>query len=171
MKTILGLHSRRRLVVAGSALILMAAGAAQAADSPSADEQKLREVDAAWAAAAVAKDVDKTVSYYAESAVVFAPNAPALTTKEAIRTAWKEMLVAPGAALSWKATKVEVSKSGDLGYVSGTYEAKMNDPSGKPVTERGKFVEILKKQADGSWKCVVDIWNSDTPVATAAETK
>src|SRR5437016_1133779 len=101
-------------------------------------EQALRDLDAKWSAAAVAKDVDKTVSYYAESAVVMPPNASAATTKESIRSAWKEMLTAPGAAISWKATKVEVAKSEDFAYVSGTYEETMTDASGKPVKDRGK---------------------------------
>ena len=127
-------------------------------------EQALRELDAQWCKAAQSKDVDKVVSYYAESAVMMPPNASAATTKEAIRSAWKEMLTTPGAAISWKATKVEVAKSGDLAYVSGTYEEAMTDASGKPVQDHGKYVEIFKKQADGTWKVVADIWNSDLPV-------
>jgi uncharacterized protein (TIGR02246 family) len=131
-------------------------------------EQALRDLDAQWSAAAGAKDLDKTVSYYAESAVVMPPNASAATTKESIRSAWKEMLTAPGAAISWKATKVEVAKSGDLAYVSGTYEETMTDASGKPIKDRGKYVEIFKKQADETWKVVADIWNSDLPASAPA---
>jgi ketosteroid isomerase-like protein len=130
-------------------------------------EQALRDLDAQWSAAAGAKDLDKTVSYYAEGAIVMPPNASAATTKEAIRSVWKEMLTTPGAAISWKATKVEVAKSGDLAYVSGTYEETITDASGKPVNDRGKYVEIFKKQPDGTWKAVADIWNSDLPVAPA----
>ena len=133
-------------------------------------EQALRDLDAKWSAAAGAKDLDKTVSYYAESAVVMPPNAPSAKTRETIRSAWKEMLTSPGAAISWKATKVEVAKTGDLAYVSGTYEETMTDASGKPAKEHGKYVEIFKKQADGTWKVVADIWNSDLP-ASAAEKK
>src|SRR5438067_12796026 len=74
-------------------------------------EQALRDLDAKWSAAAGAKDVDKTVSYYADDAVVMPPNAPSATTRETIRSAWKEMLTSPGAAISWKATKVEVGRA------------------------------------------------------------
>jgi uncharacterized protein (TIGR02246 family) len=142
------------------------AGTAAAADTKI--EQALRDLDAKWSAAADAKDVDKTVSYYAESAVVMPPNASAATTKESIRSAWKEMLTTPGSAISWKATKVEVAKAGDLAYVSGTYEETMTDASGKPVKDRGKYVEIFKKQADGTWKVVADIWNSNLPASAPA---
>ena len=139
--------------------------------APAADtkiEQALRDLDAQWSKDAGTKDVDKTVSYYAESAVVMPPNAASATTKEAIRSAWKEMLTSPGAAISWKATKVEVATSGDLAYVSGTYEETMTDASGKPVKDHGKYVEIFKKQADGTWKVVADIWNSDLPASALA---
>jgi ketosteroid isomerase-like protein len=96
------------------------------------------------------------------------PNASAATTKEAIRSAWKEMLTTPGAAISWKATKVEVAQGGDLAYVSGTYEETMTDASGQSVKDHGKYVEIFKKQADGTWKVVADIWNSDLPASAPA---
>ncbi len=141
---------------------------ASAADTKSAIEKALRDADAQWSAAAGAKDLDKTVSYYAEDAIVMPPNASAATTKESIRSAWKEILMTPGAAISWKTTKVEVAKSGDLAYVSGTYEETMTDASGKPVKDRGKYVEIFKKQADGTWKVVADIWNSDLPASASA---
>jgi ketosteroid isomerase-like protein len=118
-----------------------------------------------------AKDIDKTVSYYAADAIVMPPNASSATTKEAIRSAWKEMLASPGAAISWKTTKVEVAKTGDLAYVSGTYQETITDASGKPVKDRGKYVEIFNKQADGTWKVVVDIWNSDLPAPAPSEKK
>ena len=131
-------------------------------------EQALRDADAQWSAAAGAKDLDKTVSYYSDDAIVMPPNASAATTKEAIRKIWKDLLASPGLVISWKATKVEVAKSGDIGFVSGTYELTMNDASGKPVNDHGKYVEVWEKQADGNWKCGADIWNSDLPASAPA---
>ena len=61
-----------------------------------------------------------------------------------------------------------MEKSGDLGFVSGTYELTMNDASGKPVTDKGKYVEVWEKKADGKWKCGTDTWNSDLPASTPA---
>jgi ketosteroid isomerase-like protein len=34
----------------------------------------------------------------------------------------------------------------------------------KPVTDKGKYAEVYKKQADGSWKAVADMDSSDTPL-------
>src|SRR5205085_4544783 len=136
-------------------------------------EQSLRDADDAWSKAAASKDLDKTVGYYSTDAMVLPPNAPIATTKEAIKKIWGDLLASPGLVISWKATKVEVAKSGDLGFVSGTYEFTMNDASGKPATEKGKYVEVWEKQAHGKWKCGTDIWNSDLAATPAplAETK
>jgi ketosteroid isomerase-like protein len=134
-------------------------------------EQTLRDLDTEWSAAAGAKNLDKTVSYYAEGALVMPPNAPAATTKDAIRKMWKELLESPGAAISWKTTKVEIARSGELAYSSGTYEFTMNDASGKPMPDHGKYLEVWKKQPEGDWKVVADIWNSDVPVPSTTDKK
>jgi ketosteroid isomerase-like protein len=156
------------LFLPGCFVLLSFAFVGTAAAGDTKIEQELRDLDAKWSAAAGAKDIDKTVSYYSEDAIVMPPNASSATTKEAIRSAWKEMLTSPGAAISWKATKVEVAKSGDIGFISGTYKLTMNDPSGKPVTDHGKYVEVWKKQPGGMWKVAADIWNSDLPVPTSS---
>ena len=141
--------------------------AASAADTK-AIEQALRDLDAQWSAAAAAKDLEKTISFYSENALVLPTNAPAATTKDTIRNTWKDLLASPGVAISWKTAKVEVARSGDIAYTTGTYELTMNDASGKPINDSGKYVEVWKKQTDGKWKVAVDIWNSDLPPSAAA---
>jgi len=54
-------------------------------------------------------------------------------------------------------------------YSQGTYELTMNDPAGKPIMDHGTYVEVRKKQPDGKWKCAVDMFNSDVPVAPPAK--
>ena len=138
-------------------------------DTRAADETALKKLDEEWSKAAGDRDVDKTISYYSDDAVVMPPNIPTLSGKEPIRALWKSMLESPDFSGGWKATKVEVARSGDLAYVNGTYEFNEKDDSGKPITDKGKYLEIWKKQADGSWKCVADMFSSDLPVAAPAE--
>jgi ketosteroid isomerase-like protein len=140
--------------------LLLFSCTALAADT-TAIEQALRDLDAQWSAAAGAKSLEKTVSFYSADAIVMPPNAPAATSSEAIRKGWQDLLASPGLVISWKTTKVEVAKSGDLACLSGTYELTMNDASSKPVNDHGKYVEVWEKQSDGKWKCGTDIWNSD----------
>ena len=165
---------KKQLVLAGCIALLISALACQPqapADTRAADEIALRELDAQWSKAAGSKDVDKTISYYGDQVTVMPANAPVAITNEAIRKIWKDMLTSPGFSGGWQATRVEVARSGDMAYVSGTYELTMNDANGKPATDRGKFVEVWRKQTDGGWKCVMDIWNSDLPLPVPAEKK
>ncbi len=152
-----------------SLLLLTSACTQQPPDTRAADEAAIRDLDAQWSKAASANDLDGTVAFYSDDATVLPPNAPIATTKAAIRALWTSLLV-PGAAVSWQATKVEVSRSGDLGYLLGTYVVTLKDPQGKPV-DSGKLVEVWKKQPDGKWKCAVDTYNSDLPLATPEEKK
>lgn len=140
------------------ALVASSCGQQTPPDTRAADESAIRALDAQWEKAAAAKDVDGTVSYYSDDASLLAPNAPIAGGKQAIRAAWASLL-GPDVSLSWQANKVEVSRSSDLAYIVGVYQLK--DPQGKPATDQGKFVEVWKKQADGKWKVVADIFNSD----------
>jgi ketosteroid isomerase-like protein len=160
-----GAMKTKPLFLCGYIALLSIAFVVTATAADTKIEQALRDLDAQWSAVAAAKDVDKTVSFYSDDAVVMPPNAPADTTKEAIRKDWQDLLGSSGLTISWKTTKVEVAKSGDLACLSGTYEVTMNDPSGKAVNDHGKYVEVWEKQADGKWKCGTDIWNSDLPAA------
>ena len=138
-------------------------------DASGPDEAALRKLDDEWSKAAAAKDVEKTVSYYSDDAVLMLPNIPTLTGKEPIRALWKSMFESPSFSGGWKTTKVDVARSGDMAYVTGTYEFNETDGSGKPITDKGKYVEVWKKQADGGWKCVADMFSSDVPAMPAAQ--
>jgi len=138
-------------------------------DTRAADERAVREADAAWSKAAAAKDLERVLSSYAEDAIKCDPNSPMLTGKESIRKSWSEAMATPGFAVSWQASKAEASRSGDLAYTVGTYQLTVNDPKGKPLTDRGKYVTVWKKQPDGNWKVVADIYNSDLPAPQAAK--
>jgi ketosteroid isomerase-like protein len=128
----------------------------------------LRNLDAQWSKAAAARDLERTVAYYSEDAIVLPPNAARATTKQAIRNVWKDLLASPGLVITWKPKKVELANSGDMAWVSGTYYLIMNDANGKQINDRGKYLEVWKKQGDGNWKCGADIWNSDLAASAPA---
>ncbi len=164
----LTLRGSRLALCACLALLLFASACTQPPqpDTRAADEAAVRDADAQWSKTAGSGDVDGTVSYYVDDASLLPPNAPIANGKQAIRAMWASLLV-PGTTISWDASKVEVARSGDLATVMGTYQDSMKDPQGNPVNDRGKFVEVWKKQADGKWKVVADIFNSDLPPAAA----
>ena len=152
-----------RAACCGLALLALGCGQQSAPDTRADDEEAIRDADIAWSKVAAAKQLDAVVAYYGADASILYPNQPIVTGKEAIRRVWEQMLQSPGFSLSFQPVKVEAARSGDLGYSQGTYELTMNDPKGNPVRDHGKYVEVWKKQADGSWKVVADIFNSDLP--------
>jgi len=131
-------------------------------------ERILRDLDAQWSKAAAAKDLQQTIAFYSDDAIVFPPNAASAATKETVRNVWKDLLATPGLVIAWKPTKVQLGKSGEMAWVSGTYELTTNDASAKPINDRGKYLEVWEKQADGNWKCAADMWNSDLAASAAA---
>ncbi|MFQ5818171.1 MAG: YybH family protein, partial [Terriglobia bacterium] len=133
-------------------------------DTRAADARAIRAAEAEAVKALDAKDVEGYLNSYTDDAFVFPPNAPIVTGKEAIRVLLSALAENPGFGLSVQPTKVEVARSGDLAYLVGTYELTLNDPQGKRVTEHGKYVDVWKKQPNGAWKHVIDIWNSDQPL-------
>ncbi len=146
------------------ALILLTSGCnQQTADTRAADESAVRDADAQWAKTAMANDLDGTVGYYCDDASMLPPNGPIATGKQAIRAVWATML-SPDTTVSWQVTKADVARSGELAYVMGTYQITAKNPQGKAQEDHGKLVEVWKKQADGKWKTVADIFNSDIPL-------
>ncbi len=134
-------------------------------DTHDADVQALKDTEAAWVKVIAAKDFEKSVSYYADDASVLMPNAPTINGKDAIRAAFKPFLDDPNFAMTFQGSRFEVAKSADLGYTQGTYTMTMTDPkTKKPVTDKGKYVTVYKKQADGTWKAVADMTSSDMPL-------
>jgi len=159
----------RKAMVSGAilyALLMASCGPSEVRDDR-ALAAEISKADEQWAAAASKNDLDATLSFYADDAVVLPGNAPIAVDKKAIRELWAAML-GPNSAVSWKVTKAEVAKSGELGYLYGTYELTIRDAKGgPPVHDTGKLVEIWKKQADGKWRCIVDTYNSDLPLPAA----
>jgi uncharacterized protein (TIGR02246 family) len=151
-------------LIVGLVALLSGCSPAPAPDTRAQDEAAIRAAEVAWSAAAQAKDLEKSVSYYAADALTLPPNEPKAAGAAEIRKMWASMLATPGLDLTFQTTKVEVARDGDLAYSTGTYRMAMNGPDGKPMSDVGKYATVWKKQTDGSWKVVLDTFNSDVPV-------
>lgn len=122
----------------------------------------LRAADEAWMKVFSAKDLDKSVAFCDEKGAVLAPNAPIAEGKEAIAKSFSGFFRLVDLKITWHADKASVAKSGELGYTSGTYEMSYSAGAAK-IADRGKYVTVWKKQANGDWKVVLDIFNTDLP--------
>lgn len=140
-----------------------------APDTRAADEKAIRDGEAVWVKDFAAKDVEKVAGHYADDGYSMIPDMTIMKGKDAIRAGLKEEFSDPNSSLDFHPDKVEVAKSGDIAYSQGNYTYTSTDAKTKKrVIEHGGYVEVYKKQADGSWKVAEDI---ATQVAAPAPEK
>ena len=125
-----------------------------------ADEVR-KAVEAAlaeWAAAFNRGDAVAVAGLYTEGAIVMPPDIEMVRGRQGIQELWQTMIQRGLKDIVF--TTVEVQTDGntayEIGRVSLTLYAK--DQAPKPMSS--KYVVVWKRQADGSWKLHVDIWNS-----------
>jgi uncharacterized protein (TIGR02246 family) len=121
-------------------------------------KKAVEEADARQMKAFADKDLAGMMANYAPDAVILPQNGPAATGKEKMEGMFKEfsdMMT----DMKWTITKFDAS--GDIAYEVGEYTATMHMPGMAPAPDKGKFVTVWKRQADGTWKIVVDIFNTD----------
>jgi ketosteroid isomerase-like protein len=127
------------------------------------DINKLRNLSEEAIAAFRAKDVDQLLSQYSTDAIEMPPNEPITVGIEAITKAY-EIWFSDTTYFHEKFTetlnKIEVSESGDLGYVRTTTHFFRKTPDGDLEQ---KNIYIYKK-IEGTWKCILAIWNDNAPL-------
>jgi ketosteroid isomerase-like protein len=148
-------------VVAALVLLVLSASAVTLGQTSGKETDAILATDAAWLKVYQRKDLEKSVAFCDEQGSMLAPNAPIAIGKDAIAKLIAEDFAHDN--IEWHSNKVGVSHSGDLGYTSGTTGMTLKDTSGKTVVYKGKYLTVWKKQADGSWKVLYDMFNSDEP--------
>jgi ketosteroid isomerase-like protein len=126
-----------------------------------AEGEILMQLSREWSKSASTDSIEKTMSYWADTAIFFSAHHPVLNGKTEIRGMVEQSGKIPGFQISWEPVSVTVSESGDMAYMIEQNHVTMNDSTGKPVTKHGKGVTIWKKDADGNWKNVVEIGVDD----------
>ena len=148
-------------------LLMLGSVQASAQKKSVSPEKAIRDADQQWLKVFAAKDLEKSAMFCTADGSVLAPNAPIATGHEAIKKLFSGFFALPDLKISWQPLRAEVSKSGDMGYTSGAYQMTFNDSSGRQVTDKGKYVTVWKKQADGSWKVLLDVFNTDLAPPTS----
>jgi uncharacterized protein (TIGR02246 family) len=144
------------------------AGATVAAASLSdEDKASVKAVDEEWARVATAGDGQAIAALYTADAVLLPPGEP-IVKGEAAKKYWVDF--GNGFAGPTELNTMTVEGAGDVATAIGTYKMTLTPKKAgaKPLpTDEGKYIEVLKRQADGSWKIAYDIWNPNAPPAPA----
>ncbi len=118
----------------------------------------------AWKAA----NADQLTSLYTSDALVLYPNQPAVVGRSAILAYFKASF-AELAPEDFELTSAEIEVVGSWAFDRGMYRWKAAPRvGGEPISDHGKYLVILQRQPDGSWKVARDMDNSDRPLAQTA---
>lgn len=161
----------KRRMIAGFAVLTMATACAPAAPKhdPATDLAAIGKLRDSIAAAYKAGNAAGVASLFTADGRMMESGQPTAEGTQAIEGVVKGLNDAMGAIdVTIVAEKTEVS--GDLAYDRGTFKMTMT-PKGAsaPIVEAGRYLVVVKRQADGSWKIAEDMGNSATsPESTAA---
>jgi uncharacterized protein (TIGR02246 family) len=107
-------------------------------------------------------DPASLAALYTEDAKVLVPNVEAISGRQGIQALFKSLMEMGVREVTLET--VDVEYLGDVAYEVGAYTLKIEPEGGQAATDKGKYVVIWKRQADGRWKLHVDIWNTNTPL-------
>jgi ketosteroid isomerase-like protein len=129
--------------------------------SESKQAQQVRQAELDFAATARAKDFEKFMTFWDDD-IHFFKDGKMSTGREAQRQNW-QFLKNPNLTITWSPEVVEAS--GGLGYTTGPFEIRVKQPDGAEKVQRGRYVTIWRRKADGSWKAALDIGSMEPPPA------
>ena len=122
------------------------------------DMQKvLEDFDEAYNEAFNQGDAAGCAAFFTDDVILLAPDQPMIRGNKAFQELYQSRMDNSSGG-THSNQLVEYGVEGDIAYQVGTYAITGTDPS-----EEGKFVNILRRQADSKWKVIVSIFNSDEP--------
>ena len=146
----------------GVALALTACAPAPPPDTSAEDTAAINQLRFDWAAAYNAGDIDALVGMYTDDYVDYPNDAPTYTGLDALRTSFEGQLT--GMDASATVTSEELMLFGDHAVDRGTFESVLvPEGGGDPVSVSGRYMVVLHRQADGTWKLARGIDNTATP--------
>ena len=92
--------------------------------------------------------------------------APAVVGRDAILAAMAKYPA--DLTLDWTPQEAVVADSGELGFTWGNYLASFHDKAGKLVKEDGKYLDVWRRQSDGTWCWIADMGNNNAAPAPAS---
>ena len=117
-----------------------------------------------------AGDFDRIVSiFYAENAIQMLPNESICRGKEAILLGYHKAHELNDEHIDSSVVE-DVRVSGDLAVVWGIDRGTTTPKNGgEPVKYDLKWLNVLERQSDGTWKWIYEMWNDNNPLPETPE--
>lgn len=128
--------------------------------SSAEDVEAITAVSAARAEAFNNSNAAGIAGHFTEDAILMAPAEPARTGRAAVQDYYQAIFDDYEVTLDSHYEEVEVS--GDMAYGRGEATVTLTPKGGGETTSStSKYLNILKRQPDGSWKTTHDVWNAN----------
>ncbi|HSF16932.1 MAG TPA: DUF4440 domain-containing protein [Vicinamibacteria bacterium] len=114
------------------------------------------------------ENIPELEAIFTDDVVFMPPGEPAIEGLPGA-VAWEQSLY-EGFTVAGRYSSTDVTVSGDLAVQQLAGQLTITPKAGgDPMTETIKGVHVLRRQADGSWKIAVDVWNADSPAPGGGE--
>ena len=145
----------------GVTLLLAGCSRPQGSESGAATAA-VNDIWTRYSASLNAGDLDSWLSLWTDDGVQLPPGEPPVVGKDQIRARNRGVL--DKFTFNISITNDEVGVASDWAFARGTYTATLTPKAGgRAIPINGKYMTILKRQPDGSWKIHRDIFNSNVP--------
>lgn len=145
-----------------SSLVLLLASSFSQNPQPgeAADLAAIKAMSQARADAFNEGDAGSIAAYFTEDAVLMAPNSPKKIGPAAVAAYYQEIFDSYHTEL--ESGYEHVTVDGDLAFGRGFAKVTLFSKStGDTLYSTSKYLNILERQTDGSWKTTHDIWNAN----------
>ena len=123
----------------------------------------LVEADAQYTATANAGDVEGLTALYAPDATRYPPGGEPSHGLDAMRAFAQGVASTPGFHLTAHPLALETSQGGDMGYTLNLLELTVTGEDGVPEAQWLRDFHVWRREPDGAWRIVEDIWHVMDP--------
>ena len=141
-------------------------GASATRGAGAADLAAIARLHDEYVAAHNAADVDRMVALFADDAVLMPADEPTLTGRKAIATHYQQFFDQTASEITLE--PVETRVAGDWAFERVELAVTVPGAKGKVMLAKAKYLWILQRQPDGSWKIARAIYNLDEDFAESA---
>jgi ketosteroid isomerase-like protein len=124
-------------------------------------KDQIEAANEAYGKAVANQDVAAVVALYTQDAILLPPDAPVAQGSDAIRAVLQGYVDAGAQSLALETTALD--DQGDMVVDIGRYTLGLQPPGADPITDVGKYLQVYKRQSDGSFRIAYDCFNSDGP--------
>jgi uncharacterized protein (TIGR02246 family) len=105
-------------------------------------------------------DAEGCVQHWDDDGLILPPNERGVRGKKALLEWYRGIF--QHVSMKFELSYTDIHVSGEWSFANGTYHGHVVPKAGgNPIEDEGKFLEVHRRQPDGSWKFARHMWSSD----------